>query len=308
MALDKGSFSKTGDLEPMEGSHLPISLIWGAFLREEYNEEELAKSWQRALLERKLALQSEGILAQGSPIHVADVAIGTGFGILRTIDLLQQSHPDEFVWWCSDGSQNMIEACRKETQRLNLSLQFWLKTWHELGDDHELQNRFHFVLCRGSSINYVLGWEEGGGPEERSRWIEAVLTSAQSFFRIITPGGEMYIDVTTQEQLDTERDECNCVVDIEGVRHQLHEVVIRKEAPPDDTPGFTPGSSTGFMREWTTRVAIGEVSYPPSTRKSLHLPHQELITILESVGFQQVKRESVRGEQYTGFFFKKPKK
>ncbi len=234
-----------------------ISQIWNMCLGFEYNEEQLIDDLDNFLQPYKES-------------KILDCACGSGFAILDLID-------KGYDITCSDGSEDMIVEFIKKATKKNIKTKKPLHLkWSKLSE--AWQEEFDFVFCRGGSIPYACSWDD-----YQENGIENIKTSLQNFYKIIKPGGKLYIDITNDQPEETIYEEIE--IDSKSVKASEIVLINRKTR----------------RRTWRPKVIIDGVEHN-SERYSYYMTDQELNDLLLETGFSYVEKIDIPGEYYTVFF------
>ncbi|HEY4324241.1 MAG TPA: class I SAM-dependent methyltransferase [Mucilaginibacter sp.] len=205
---------------------------------------------------------------------ILDCACGTGF---PSIKLLQKGYNVT----CSDASTDMLNRFEANALKCGVVEKPVCVRWQELAN--HFNECFDIVMCRGSSLIYIDGWEEDAVPK-RIAISEALL----NFRKCLKPGGVLYVDTTTEENLlntGPEKTKFGPIA-IQGKEVYLDEVV------------YTDRNNN--TRRWHTKVTINGVVHE-FDRHSHYLPHETLIEMLQEVGFKKINKIKIKGEMYTSF-------
>jgi SAM-dependent methyltransferase len=217
----------------------------------------------------------------GSPdgLRVLDCACGSGFPAL---DL----HRLGYGMSATDGSAFMLERFRRNAQAAGVELEPRQARWEELGGLYA--EAFDVVMCRGCSLIYAGTWDTEAEPD----W-SALVSAVHNFARCLCPGGRLYVDTTTEEDLLGEYPQIAEYGPhvIDGKRVQWREYLT---ADPQ-----------ARTRSWQVSLQIDDDTVE-FARKSHYVPHADLVGVLESAGLQGIGRVEIPGERYAVFSARRP--
>lgn len=250
-----------------EVENFAISKCWDICLQFEYRKDVILSGLEKVLTPYK-------------DKAIIDCACGTGF---LTLDLIRKG----FQITCSDGSDLMLKLFRENAERLGLNVMPHRYRWSELGT--RFPESFDLVLCRGSSLIYVDSWDQTSKNDIRS-----ILDSIKSFHDCLKPGGTLYVDTTSQKNLQREEPEKNEYPEriINGFPIRFKETVTTDRA--------------NRVRIWEPVISVDSREYRLK-RYSLYLAHDELIDLLIEAGFDNIRKVDVEGEHYDVFLADKPR-
>ncbi|MEK6938208.1 MAG: class I SAM-dependent methyltransferase [Nanoarchaeota archaeon] len=212
---------------------------------------------------------------------ILDVAGGFGFPV---IDLAKRGYSIVF----NDGSQAMFERAMfraKEERAPGYIFQydsFGARPWQDFGDLSE--EMWKALICKGNSLPYAVSWGKAEPNLERAR--EEIKSALANFYRILEYGGILYVDKQpeAQEQAVEEIGE----VEIDGQRMYL-------------TCSFD-NDKVRRVRNWTLTTknqATKEKKDYPS--QGYLLLEEELVSLLNEVGFKKVEKHILEGDIYEAF-------
>jgi SAM-dependent methyltransferase len=239
---------------------------------------DIATLWQWCLsfeYDRQLLVEGlDTFLDRNHRFKILDCACGSGF---PSLDLLRLGYDIT----CTDGSELMLEAFRKNALAAGISVAPRRIQWQDLAEIFPRQ--FDLVMCRGSSLIYAGAWENDVVPQR-----SAIREALMSFVGCLKPGGRLYVDTTSAANLEREEPERNIYPTriIEGQALEFSETVSTNRAAQ--------------VRTWKSRVKFNGCQYE-FTRHSHYLPHSELIDMLGGCGLRNVRRPWVKGEHYDIF-------
>ena len=96
-----------------------------------------------------------------------------------------------------DGSAEMISRALKYNNHPNIS--YHQLNWLELDS---LSTKFDAVICRGNSLCVVNAWEKPIEEFDPENARKDVVLSINKFFEKISPGGLIYIDITSRSEIE----------------------------------------------------------------------------------------------------------
>lgn len=251
-------------MESKEDSNGIVEL-WDVCLSFEYDKETLLKGLTKFLL----PFRDKKIL---------DCACGTGF---LTLDLIKQG----FDITCSDGSEGMLKKFRENAEAMDVHVTPQKLKWQELKD--HFPEKFDLVMCRGSSLIYDGAWEKEKEPSEQS-----IYEALSNFFQILKPGGVLYVDTTSEENLEKDNPEEN-----EYASDGLQEKGVSLQEKVEVNKGKK-------IRTWQPKIKQGDHEHS-LVRYSQYMPHEELFKYLKEIGFSQIQKEEIEGEHYDVFTARK---
>lgn len=256
---------KTCEMKKTEKDLNEIVDFWDVCLSFEYDKEKLL----RGMTEFLAPFRGKKIL---------DCACGTGFLVL---DLIKQG----FDITCADGSEDMLKKFRKNAKELGVDVKPVKLQWQEL--KNHFSQEFDLVICRGNSLVYDSAWEGEKPPSE-----DSIHEALFNFFSVLKPGGILYLDTTSKENLEREDAEVNNYtpqyLEEEQVK-LLEEVQVNKDKK---------------VRKWQPKIKLEEQEYS-LVRYSQYLPHEDLFRHLKEVGFGSIQKENIEGEHYDVFTARK---
>jgi len=255
-----------GQLAAVDLTGNEVGSVWDLCLSAEYDQEQLVSGIARWL---------------GPPgeSDVLDCACGSGF---PSLDL----HRLGYRLTCTDGSALMLERFRRKAHAAGVTLEPRQARWEELGALYPAM--FDVVLCRGCSLIYAGTWDSDAEPD----W-SAFVTAVENFVCCLRPGGRLYVDTTTEEDLHGEYPQV-----AEYGPHLIdgHRVQWRERVTADPDKG---------VRSWhvTLRVDDTLVGFE---RKSHYVPHAKFVRVLEDAGLVDVGPVEIPGERYAVFVGRRP--
>ncbi len=240
---------------------MDMATLWQTCLQFEYDRERLVEGLDKWL---------------GGKTHlrILDAACGSGFPAL---DLIKRGYRIT----CADGSESMLAAFRRNAKSAGLNVVPHCVLWADLSK--YFQGGFDIVMCRGSSLIYAGTWES-----ERIQDRSAMWEALQSFADCVAPGGVLYVDSTSEANLELKEPEKNTYEArvIDGNTVELSEVVSTDRVHR--------------VRTWKSMLKINGTAHE-ITRYSHYLPHEELIEMLQACGLRNIRKEQISGEHYTVF-------
>ena len=110
----------------------------------------------------------------------------------------------------------------------------------------------------------------------------------RSFADCVAPGGVLYVDSTSEANLELKQAEKNTYEArvIDGNKVELSEVVSTDRV--------------NRVRTWKSMLKINGAAHE-MTRYSHYLPHSELVEMLKACGLRNIRKEQISGEHYTVF-------
>jgi SAM-dependent methyltransferase len=243
-----------------------VGRVWDLCLSAEFDHEQAVR----------------GIAAWLGPpkdLRVLDCACGSGF---PSLDL----HRLGYRMTCTDGSDFMLERFRRKARAAGYELEPRRARWEDLGTLFPAM--FDVVLCRGCSLIYAGTWDTDADPD----W-SAFVTSVENFAQCLRPGGRLYVDTTTPEDLAASSPQVE-----EYGPHVIdgHRVQWREEVSTDADAG---------VRNW--RVSLRLDDEPINfERKSHYVPHAKFVKVLEDAGLDVVGPIEIPGERYAVFIGRRP--
>jgi SAM-dependent methyltransferase len=249
-----------------KGNGLDIVRFWELCLEFEYDKKEILSGLEEFLIRFK-------------DKKILDCACGTGF---LTLDLIQKGYPVT----CSDGSESMLQQFMKNAGQMGLKTEPYCCKWSRLSE--RFPNTFDLVMCRGSSLIYAGAWDR-----RQVNHPEIIQDALKNFFGCLRPGGILYVDTTSQENLTRAEPEIIIYPEkiISGRRIRFIDKVSEDRQKK--------------IRIWNPAIFIDNTEYR-LTRYSYYLPHSELIEMLTDCCFADIQKINIRGEHYDVFIAKKP--
>jgi SAM-dependent methyltransferase len=240
---------------------MDMATLWQTCLQFEYDRERLVEGLDKWLGGNK-------------DLRILDAACGSGF---PSLDLIKRGYRVT----CADGSESMLAAFRRNATSAGLTVVPHCMLWADLS--RYFAGEFDVVMCRGSSLIYAGAWES-----ERIQDRSAMWEALRSFADCVAPGGVLYVDTTSEANLELREPEHNSYEPrvIDGNKVELSEVVSTDRVKR--------------VRTWKSMLKVNGVSHE-ITRYSHYLPHAELIEMLEAYGLRNIRKEKVQGEHYTVF-------
>lgn len=255
-----------GQLATVDLAGHEVGSVWDLCLSAEYDQERLVSG-------------IAGWLGPPGESDVLDCACGSGF---PSLDL----HRLGYRLTCTDGSALMLERFRRKARAAGVALEPRQARWQELGALYP--SSFDVVLCRGCSLIYAGTWDTDADPD----W-SAFVTAVENFVRCLRPGGRLYVDTTTEEDLHGEYPQVE-----EHGPHLIegHRVQWRERVTADADAG---------VRSWhvTLRVDDTLVGFE---RKSHYVPHAKFVKVLEDAGLADIGPVEIPGERYAVFVGRRP--
>ncbi len=260
------------------------------------DEHALAELWERCSNELRppeivvpaleTLLRSEGITEEKL---ILDVAGGFGF---PSIDLALRGW--QVVY--SDGSLAMLErAMRNADLRGAPGYLFTFQTvgytalpWQAYPSEVANES-FDALLCMGNSLPYVASWGKEAG--NCNRGLPKIRKTLRQFFRVLSPGGILYVDKQPESQVHEE--ETVGPFDVNGRTVNVTCIIDN--------------DYTRSRRHWTLSVTDCERSVRtvyPST--GYLLSEEKLLSLLQDAGFSDIQKHVLDGEIYEGFVARKP--
>src|SRR5260370_3334301 len=162
----------------------------------------------------------------------------------------------------------MLAGFRRNATRGGLTVVPHCVIWGDLARCFE--GECDIVMCRGSSLIYAGAWES-----ERIQDRSAMWEALRSFADCVAPGGVLYVDTTSEANLELKEPENNSYESrvIDGNTVELSEVV--------STDHVNRG------RTWKSMLRIN-VTEHEMTRYSHFLPHSELVESLQACGLPTI--------------------
>ncbi len=240
---------------------MDMATLWQTCLQFEYDRERLVEGLDKWLGGKR-------------DLRILDAACGSGFPAL---DLIKRGYHIT----CADGSESMIAAFRRNATRAGLTVVPHCVLWADLS--RYFQGEFDIVMCRGSSLIYAGAWES-----ERIQDRSAMWEALRSFADCVAPGGVLYVDTTSEANLELKEPENNTYESrvIDGNTVELSEVVSTDHV--------------NRVRTWKSMLKINGTAHE-MTRYSHFLPHSELVEMLEACDLRNIRKEQIQGEHYTVF-------
>jgi len=217
----------------------------------------------------------------GAPngLRVLDCACGSGF---PSLDL----HRLGYQLSCTDGSAFMLERFRRNAQAAGIGLEPRQARWGELGALYP--EAFDVVMCRGCSLIYAGTWDTEAEPD----W-SAFVSAVENFAGCLRPGGRLYVDTTTEEDLLGEYPQ---IAEYGPRMVDGHRVQWREYLTAD------PQART---RSWQVSLQIDDSS-AEFERKSHYVMHADFVKVLEHAGLEDIGRVDIPGERYAVFSARRP--
>jgi SAM-dependent methyltransferase len=243
---------------------------------------DMADLWQTCLLfeydRRRLVDGIASWLETVPHERVLDCACGSGFPAL---DLIAAG----FSITCSDGSIRMLSKFERAAAAAGLRVTPHLVLWRELTTFFE--PHFDVVMCRGSSLIYAGAWDDRAEPNP-----DAIAEAIRNFAATVRPGGIVYLDTTSAENLRTEIERNKYPTRIIDGHSVLLSEIIRTDR-------------SRHIRTWSSQLTVdGEVF--EFERHSYYLPHDHLARMMTAAGLTDVQQLRIDGEHYDVFAGRRP--
>ena len=238
-----------------------IAVLWELCVESEYDRGRLVDGLQCWL-------------GSADGLSVLDAACGSGFPAL---DLIRRGYDIT----CADASAAMLGLFHRKAAGLGTRAAAALARWEELGDRYS--EHFNVVLCRGCSLIYAGGWDNDVASNRA-----ALAAALDSLARCLRPNGRLYLDTTPQAGLDARGDQWTH----HPVRYVAGETVHLTERIRTDRDRG--------LRVWTSWLRVGGRTHV-FNRRSLFLPHPDLVALMVGAGLREVQTVDVPGERYTVF-------
>jgi SAM-dependent methyltransferase len=251
----------TSRFQQSPATPLDIVVLWQFCLEFEYDRGVLVAG-------------ISGWLEQKGVGKILDCACGTGF---PSLNLIQRG----FQVTCTDGSPAMLSAFQSNAEQMRVNARGRLIEWNNL--PLHFSKEFDAVFCRGSSLIYAGAWDRIGIPTK-----DSIREAVTSFHSCLREGGYLYVDTTSVENLRNT---------------QCQEYVYPKRCIKGAVVQLTERVETDVVRKvrkWTTKLVVDGVTHE-LCRQSYYLPHEELLDMLQDVGFGQIRSEAISGEHYAVF-------
>ena len=241
----------------------------------------LAELWNiyvQFMWDEKYILGLEQFLKSHKIKTILDCAGGVGFPAIA----LKKKRWD-IVY--ADRSKEMFDFFEKKLQEEKINIPFYFVNWLELSK--KLDRKFDAVLCRGNSLVYVDSWGENNIQKATK---ENIKKSLLEFWKVLNPGGLLYIDIINKEEFD--RTSYPIVEDYGEKVIDGRKVRLRWEMSHDYTT---------HMRTWKAIVSVDEARYE-FLYSSYLLRHEELVNMLNEIGFKNVQEVKIGGENNYNVF------
>lgn len=216
---------------------------------------------------------------------ILDCACGTGFPSIELSKL-------DYNVTCSDGDTEMLKRFKKNMLNQKLNLKTIHCEWQDL--DKHFQNEFDCVLCRGNSLVYAISW----GKKELNP-VKAkleIVKSLENFYNVLRKEGFCYIDVPPKAEYNRQNNsgyEKYTKRKINGQEISLSWKVIQQPEMK--------------MRTWIPEITLWNSGPIPVRKKFVYksylIDHQELLEMLNNIGFSKIKTyQKIKGENTYDIF------
>lgn len=227
---------------------------------------------------------------------ILDCGGGTGF---PSIELKKRGWD---ISYC-DNNKVMFENFQKKSKKEKVQIPYYFSNWAELSK--KINKKFDAILCRGNSLIYASSWNATPllhytciltyGPQptvdEIIGWSkENIKSSLREFFKILNKNGLAYIDITNKKEFDKKK--------YPFVEEFGEKIIDGKKAKV--TWELT-HDYKNKLRKWKSIVVIDYQKYE-FVNYSYLLRHEELVELMEEVGFKDVKKVKIEGEKNYNVF------
>jgi len=213
-------------------------------------------------------------LKENNITSIFDCACGAGF---PSIELKKQG----FDMLCSDGSEDMIKVFEQNLKQKNIDIPHFKADWKEL--NKKINNKFDLVMCRGNSLPYANSWDKNS-----QSTLQDIKGALETFYKLIKEGGILYVDTIHEKDYATggfEKEIPEKIID--GKKIQLVYKTIHDENKK--------------TRIWYSIIKVDGKEYKFEYEGYL-LKHEELINTLKEVGFKDIKKIKLDGENHFSIF------
>ncbi len=245
--------------------------IWDFCLEKIYDKNEYVAGLEELFRSRGVTKQS----------LILDAGCGSGF---PSINLIERGY--RII--ATDKSSEMVRQTQLNAQKRNVSIEAYNIMWANLSK--QFGPVFDLVYCRGNSLVYAASWEQNWIVPDRSR--EEIVKAIQNFWKILKPGGQIYIDITDKSEKPHKED-------IGTVETERGRISIVWEITHD---------AKNRIRTWTiTLISLKTGEQKRYSSYSYLLPHIELMDLFKDAGFGHIDQYvPVRGEKsYSVFIARK---
>jgi SAM-dependent methyltransferase len=229
-------------------------------------------SGQVSLVQDIKKLFNELNIAKDSKI--VDVCAGPGFPSLEFIR-------EGYDVTCTDGTEDEVELFNKKAKKIGLSETCKKIFWKDLPRVFDA-NTFDFLFCRGNSFIYAAGGWNVEQDVDAKKSLATYETTLRIFFNLLKPGGWAYIDKF--EDTETSSRETIAQVSIAGGKSE--DLIFWRER----------NSEKKIRRAaMVLKTTEGEKGLPNIT---YDLSEQELVSLMQKVGFKNIQRKEIIGEAH----------
>ncbi len=204
---------------------------------------------------------------------IIDVAAGGGF---PAIELSTEGYN---IVAC-DGFSDQVDLFNQKAKDINADIDCKKLMWQDLTKEF-YPNSFDLLFCRGNSFIYAGGgWNENveiTTNESLAKYKETL----SNFYSLLKPGGTIYVD----KFKDTETSH----------REIVGQVQI-KDSKPENLVFWTERNSSKKMRQ-ASMILEGDKGERKIPNVTYDLLGSELETVLQEVGFKNIRRMSLKNEK-----------
>lgn len=208
---------------------------------------------------------------------ILDCAGGTGY---PSIELKQLGWDITY----SDGSATMLELFTKRLEETNLDIPAYLSRWEDLSKN--LPNTYDALMCAGNSFIGINSYDSPFSNSDDQVKSHMQL-AASEFYKMLNPGGVLYIDLFVKEFAAPEQPFC---LTLTSDTHHLFRTI-----------SYDPVRN--MRTNLTTKTSLIDGTETDTITKLIPLFNEDLIALLLEAGFSRVERSPVDDAKYVNSFF-----
>lgn len=242
-----------------------VAKNWNAALTILYNREEYINEFISIISKYGINKKS----------NILDSSVGTGF---LSLDLMKMGYRVVM----NDSSGKMLRLLKSNARESNVkSLEIYNIPWQMLST--RLNHSYDSILCRGNSLVYVRSWHQR--VQDFTEVKKDILLSLKNFYQLLNPNGLLWIDITSDKEIlkgPEIIEKFNRIIgggEIEMTWKIIHD---RKRR----------------LRTVKSNFLINNVHYN-HTLYSYFMISDELIDLLNQIGFRKIKKVNMKNEIYT---------
>lgn len=244
-------------------------------------EENLAELWSVSLqfiYSDDYAKNLVNFLHSHNVHTVLDCSCGVGF---PAIELAKSG----FDVTATDKSEMMMAALKENLSKEKIAMPHFVVDWQNLPT---LGKEFDSVLCRGNSLIYVDSWHVGS-EFDASHSLAHVKKALQGMYEVLKIGGFLYIDLPSQSEYDAGP-------------------VISESLGEKNIGGNIVSLTWNVTHDWDKRIRQVHSERKLNGKIYTHdyysflLKHDELAQMLQKIGFKNVQKIKLAGENNYDIF------